>query len=259
MKSFTHTKLKRTQEINKVEPNEYLGDITRVSLRFVPSVVIAVFLIFTAVPIVADAATFSIVYNGGIRNIEPDTYLLVKGVKALEDAGLSCNVTVLYGPNVDLLIMDKVNFESYKQGTSFSYLGLSRLNINMTFIASAVGELVTGTEYYLVIDNTDRPSGGASPLSENGRSQIVYEFGAVNVLVVDLGPGSNIIMIIILMSVIAAIIVVVLVLVVVMRKRGKPKQTAPYHAFSGVKVCPRCGMQSSSEHQFCPNCGSRLQ
>lgn len=227
------------------------------SLRSVPSLVMAAFLIFAAVPIAADAAAFNSVYFGGIRTLEPDSYLLVKGVKALDDAGLSCNVTVLYGPSVDLLVMDKTNFENYKQGTSFTYLGLSRLNVDAAFIASAAGELMTGTEYYVVIDNTAKPSGGAAPPSENGRTQVVYEFGAGNVQVVD--AGSSIIMIILLAIAIAAVVIVVLVLFLVMRNRGKPQQVAPYQTYSGVKVCPRCGTQASSEHHFCPNCGSRLQ
>ncbi len=227
------------------------------SLRSVPSVVMAAFLIFAAVPIAADAATFNTVYFGGIRTIDPDSYFLVKGVKTLEDAGLSCNLTVLFGPSVDLLVMDKTNFESYKQGTSFTYLGLSRLNVDTAFIASTTGELLTGTEYYVVIDNTAKPSGGASPPSENGRTQVVYEFGAGNVQVID--PGFGIIMIILVVIAIAAVVVVVLVLFLVMRKKGKPQQVAPYQTYYGVKICPRCGTQASSEHQFCPNCGSRLQ
>ena len=143
------------------------GDITHVSSRSLPSVMMAALLVLAVVPLAADAVTFSVIYNGGIRTIEPDGYLLVKGVRALEGAGLSCNMTVLYGPNVDVLVLDKANFESYKQGLPFSHLGLSRLNASTVFIASGVGDLLTGTEYYLVIDNSDRPAGGASPPSES--------------------------------------------------------------------------------------------
>jgi hypothetical protein len=215
----------------------------------------ALLLVLTVVPLAADAATF--VYNGGIRTIDPDSYLLVRGVKALDNAGLSCNVTVFYGPNVDVLVMDKANFESYKLNAPFSYLGLSRLNVSTAFIASAVGELLTGTEYYLVIDNSDRPSGGASPPSENGRSQIVYEFGAANVQIVDSGFNFLILAMIIALAVVVVVILVVLFLV--MRKKRKPDLIPPYQTFPELKVCPRCGIHVSAEHQFCPNCGNRLR
>lgn len=215
----------------------------------------AALLVFSVIPFAADAATFSVIYNGGIRTIEPDGYLLLKGVRALEGAGLSCNVTVLYGPNVDVLVMDKVNFESYKLGASFSYLVMSQLNASTAFIASKVGDLQVGTEYYLIIDNSDRPAGGASPSSENGRTQVVYEFGAGNVQIID--SGSNSVIFIAIIAVVVVVIVALAILVLVLR-RGKPYQVTPYQTFPEVKVCPRCGTHVSVEHQFCPNCGNQL-
>jgi hypothetical protein len=215
-----------------------------------------VLLVFEVAPFTTEAASFNVVYTGGVRTIEPNDYLLVKGVKALDDAGLSCNVTVIYGPNVDLLVMDKVNFENYKQGVSFSYLQMSHLNASTAFLASALGELTVGTEYYVVIDNSDKPLGGASP-GGIGKVQVVYEFGAGNVQIVDSGFG--ILIQIMVIAIVAVAIVVVLILFTVMRNKEKPHQIAPYQPFVESKVCPRCGTHVSVEHQFCPNCGNGLR
>ena len=41
-------------------------------MRPLPSVVMAVFLVLTIVPIAAEAVSFNVVYNGGVRIIEPE-------------------------------------------------------------------------------------------------------------------------------------------------------------------------------------------
>ena len=76
-----------------------------------------------------------------------------------EKLELSIEVDVTSGPNVDVYVMDQMNFADYKDGDSFSYY--SSLSRGDTSYWSADGTIRENDVYYIVIDNTDK--GDASP------------------------------------------------------------------------------------------------
>ncbi len=197
-------------------------------------------------------------YNGGTRKIPAGQYFEVKGFIAQEDAGMSYDVGKSYGPNYDILLMDKANFDIYKSGSNaFSYLPFSSLNlIYGAYNDTGIGGLTTGMEYHLVIDNTDRPVGGASP--DGQELGVFFEFGAANIQ-----PLTDMGLIIILLVIVIVVVVVMVVLFLFMRTRGKnkiPQQQQQYgQQFQqpGMKACPKCGAQVPAEFTFCPQCGNR--
>jgi hypothetical protein len=196
-------------------------------------------------------------YNFGTKKIPAGQYFEIKAFTAQEDAGMSCNVTKFYGPNFDVLLMDKANFDIYKSGSNaFFYLPASALDFSYVYTDTGIGGLTTGTEYHLVIDNTNRPVGGANP--EGAEVQVFFEFGAANVqTLTDMG------LIIILLIVVVVAVVAIVVLFLFMRSGGKrkaPQQQMQYGQplqQSGIKACPRCGAQLPAEYTFCPQCGNR--
>jgi hypothetical protein len=197
-------------------------------------------------------------YSGGTRKIPAGQYFEVKGFIAQDDAGMSYDVAWSYGPDFDVLLMDKANFDIYKSGSNaFSYLPFSSLNVVYgAYDDTGTGGLTAGTEYHLVIDNTDRPVGGANP---NGQELgVSFEFGAVNIQ-----PLTDMGLIIILLVVVIVVVAVMVVLFLILRSRGRnraPQQQMQYgQQFQqpGMKACPKCGAQVPVEFTFCPQCGNR--
>jgi len=211
-------------------------------------------------PMLAQSASAGIIFDAGARNIGPGGYYLIKGFKAQQDAGCTFNVTVNHGPGVDVLLMEKTDYEAYRSGGPFSYLSASIINLpeNLSkFSFTNLGDLTEGKEYYAVIDNTDQPIGGASP---NGQEvSAFFTFGAGNVQVIFPGIDS---MLIVVLVVATVAIILVLAFVLMRRKTSKAPigppgayQTLPHY---GTRKCPQCGNQAPQDHMFCPNCGWRF-
>jgi uncharacterized membrane protein len=222
-------------------------------------VVIALIVSISMLMVCAFPAEAAWSYNFGIRKIQAGRYFEVSGFIAQEDAGISYNVSNAsgYGPNFDVLLMDKANFDIYQSGSNaFSYLPVSRLNVSSVYADTGIGGLSTGTEYHLIIDNTDRPLGGANPSGQD--VQITFEFGGVNVQHL-----TDMVLIIILLIVVVVAIVVILVLFLLLRSRKNrkaPQQQMQYgqpFLQPGMRACPRCGEQVSADFTFCPRCGNR--
>ena len=202
-------------------------------------------------------------FNLGIRNIKAGEFFEVKGFVAQEDAGVSYNVTRYSGPYFDVLLMDKENFEIYKSGSSaFTYLPASTLHSDHIYADTGVGGLTTGTEYHLVIDNTDRPSGGANPNDyppfSSSELQVSFIFGAVNIQpLFDIG----LIIIVVVVAIVAVAAIVALFLILRSREKSKaPQQQMQYGQQlqqPWMKACPNCGMQVPAEFTYCPRCGNR--
>lgn len=172
-------------------------------------------------PLVAQSTSAGIIFDAGARNIGPNGHYLIKGFKAQQDAGCSFNVTVVQGPGADVLLMEKADYDSYRSGGLFDSLNASILDIpenHYRFSFTNLEDLMEGKEYYVVIDNTDRSIGGASP---NGQEvSVLFTFGAGNVQVVFQGIDGLLI----------AVLVVAIFLVLVfvrMRKRAPEALIGP--------------------------------
>ncbi|MCU0861045.1 MAG: zinc ribbon domain-containing protein, partial [Methanomassiliicoccales archaeon] len=157
---------------------------------------------------------------------------------------------------VDILLLESDDFEAYKQDDAFSFLPMSRLNTFATgFVESGMDELVSGTEYYLIIDNTNKPAGGAFPSGPEDEAQVAFELGGGNVE--SIAAGSNFMSLFIIIGVVVAIVVIVVLFFLFKGMKSKGGMPGKYPA-TGFKVCPRCGAQAPSEYTFCPKCGNRI-
>jgi hypothetical protein len=258
---FENDKPPNAKSISIGEINKASGERMR-GISFKVFIALAVSVAMVTICAVPAEAAWS--YNFGTRKIPAGQYFEVKTFIAQEDAGISYNVTKFdwtdsSGPNFDVLLMDKANFDIYKSGSNaFAYLPASILNSNNSnyvFAYTGIGELTTGTEYHLVIDNTNRPVGGAN---DGHEIQVFFEFGAVNVQQL-----TNMGLIIILLIVVIVVVMVMVVLFLFVRSRGKnktPQQQRQYgQPFQqpGMKICPKCRAQVPAEYTFCPQCGNR--
>lgn len=207
-----------------------------------------------AAPAIAEMPTMS----SGLKRIPSGQFIMVKDFIAQTDASVSYQVQVMdpTGAAVDVLLMDKLNFELYKSGETFDYLGVSGLNVNSVFENNIGVMFIAGTEYFLVIDNSNRPIGGASGSAE---VQVIYGFMGTNIQSVT---NWAIILIIIVIVAVAAVAIVIFANYFLRKSKGKDQVGRPSipgqaNQSPGIKMCPRCGAQVPVEFTFCPQCGNR--
>jgi hypothetical protein len=92
------------------------------------------------------------------------------------------DVGVRDGPNIDVLVMDNANYQSYSDGDSFSYVGSwSSLDTGAAQQSFTVEQKGT---YYIVLDHTSEPDNGASPATVNPQS-VTAEWTVITKLAVQ--------------------------------------------------------------------------
>jgi hypothetical protein len=150
----------------------------------------------------------------GYGSINVGHFFIIKGFVAQVGGGISYDVQVISPPGtrVDVLLMDRHNFELYKSGSSFTYQNASTLNFELAHNDTDTGDLIEGLEYYLIIDNTNRPMGGANGSAE---VSVEYYFGGYNIQsVLDWG-------IVLMILVVAAVAVVPIMVLTILIQRSK--------------------------------------
>lgn len=99
-------------------------------------------------------------------------YLRYGGWRVHLDAGdeLTVNIHVVRGANVDIFLMNDNSYERYRGGLNFPFIkeasALNARGIRYRFTAPSSGD------YYLVLDNTGQPLGGAEPDLFNNSGRI---------------------------------------------------------------------------------------
>jgi hypothetical protein len=152
---------------------------------------------------------------------------------------------VTEGGPVDLLLMDEAGYERYRLGYNGSvYLDGSVLNA--TLGAGSLDNLVSGQEYYLVIDNSASPLGGA-----NSTGKVVIEYGFQGQNITEVSDQSEIYLIILMLVVLAFISIVI----VFVRSHPAEKEPGAHVMGLGRKYCPKCGEIVETYVHKCPRCG----
>ena len=91
----------------------------------------------------------------------PKDHFYVLSMSITSQKDVSIELEVEEGGNIDFLLMDKEGYDDYKDSMSTSYGYYpdgSKLNIKKTELSCTLP-----SNPYFIIDNTNRPSGGADP------------------------------------------------------------------------------------------------
>ena len=149
--------------------------------------------------------------------IQEGHFLVIKDFVAQAGAGITYDVQVIgpSGARVDVLLMDDQNFALYESGGAFAYHSVSTLDFEFAHNDTEPGSLIDGMEYHLVIDNTDRPSGGALGSVE---VSVEYYFGGYNIqALIDWMIVSAILLVV----AVAAVAITYVSIILYRRLRGK--------------------------------------
>jgi hypothetical protein len=193
----------------------------------------------------ASAETFT---TAETRTIDYDSYSIMILYEATDTSFVAYSFTVDLGSAVDILILDEANFAAYIVKEGFEYLPGTILNE----LSGAASEYTTnaGTLYYLVIDNTNLPEGGATPTDSVTVS--------LSVTATDVDFPSFITDILLIIAVGAILFVVVILVLLYFLLIRKPKSKAQqYPGQPGMKICPYCGSSMPNDFQYCPKCGRK--
>jgi len=88
---------------------------------------------------------------------------------------LSYTITVQNNVYIDVMLLDEENLNKYKSGESFSYYrDGTDFNTIYTDIPSIT--LTAHDNYYLVVDNTDAPPGGATPAWDGVNNYCTFHY-----------------------------------------------------------------------------------
>jgi hypothetical protein len=199
-------------------------------------------------------------FSGGMRQIPSGQYYVIKDFIAKgPQASITFEVQLMgpTGSSVDLLLMSKYSFEQYKSGaTFFTYDVISKLDVSSASGSVGFPDLLDGNEYFLVIDNTDRPIGGGQG---NDEVQVMYFFEGTDIQTV--GEWTAILIILVVL-VVAAVAIIIVVFVLLRKSKSKgssgPQSQGQQNQMQGMRTCPYCGTQASTRFAYCPKCGNRF-
>lgn len=214
------------------------------SIKTVAILSLCLLLAIIYLPSAATAATWT---NTSVVTLSYDQHSVFILFAADDDAQVSYSFNVQLGGRVDILVMDQSNYDAYTVNAPFSYLPGSTLD------ALSGGDVVltpvVGDVYYMVIDNTFEPAGGADPTGSVTVSCTASAFNATLP-----GEFKNLILIIAIAGIVVAGVFFVIIYLIFFHK---PKQTSYPQTVvpGGTRTCPRCGSGVPSEFQFCPKCG----
>jgi hypothetical protein len=182
------------------------------------------------------------------RTIGFDSYSIMILYQATDTSFLAYSFTVDLGSAVDVLVLDETNFASYIVKASFEYLPGTILNE----LSGATSEYTTnaGALYYVVIDNTDLPAGGATP---TGSVTVSFSVTATDV---DLPSFISDFFLIVAVGAILFVVVILVLLYFLLIRKPKSK-AQQYPGQSGMKICPYCGSSMPNDFQYCPKCGRK--
>jgi hypothetical protein len=90
---------------------------------------------------------------------------------------ISYTITVQNDVYIDVMLLNEANYNKYRNGQSFTYY-LEGTDFNTIYTNVASMTLSTHDNYYLVVDNTDEPSGGAQPAWDGVNNYCTFSYTA---------------------------------------------------------------------------------
>lgn len=90
---------------------------------------------------------------------------------------LSFTIDVQNDQYIDVMLLNEENYNKYKNGQSFSYYR-DGTDFNTIYTNVASITFYTHDNYYLVVDNTDEPPGGAQPAWDGVNNYCTFHYTA---------------------------------------------------------------------------------
>lgn len=106
--------------------------------------------------------------GSGTQTVNEDQYGF-HIVALTKEQTVSYTIEVVAGQNVDVLLMNDDNYDLYEVQENFEYIS-EGTDLNTLYSSHEI-VLQPGT-YYIIVDNTDYPSGGATPSSNS----VTYDY-----------------------------------------------------------------------------------
>jgi hypothetical protein len=192
----------------------------------------------------SSVARADLIETSGTNKVDYDGFAVLLHFQAKERAEVEFAFNVTEGGPVDVLVLDESGYEMYRIGLTPTYI-LSA-NLNRSAGNGYVTSLAPGQEYYIVADNTGKPSGGAGP---SGNVVVSWEISGQDITII---PDDFIGLILIFLVV---IVIFVLVLIVLARSRRAEREPGAYVMGMERKYCPKCGQIVEMYVHKCPKCG----
>jgi hypothetical protein len=214
------------------------------------SVLVAIFfttlVLCSLVPTVA-GATMEVtpISTAQTASIASDGKVILLHFRADDLAVLNFTFNVTEGGPVDALFLDETGYEEYRLGFNASfYLDGSVLNASQGL--GTIDGLSSGQEYYLVIDNSASPLGGADPVGN-----VVVEYGFSGQNITEISDQSDLVLVALIL------VVLVFIAVVIVLARSHKAEKEPGSKVMGLerKYCPKCGEIVETYVHKCPKCG----
>ncbi|HUL39483.1 MAG TPA: hypothetical protein VLU38_04245 [Methanomassiliicoccales archaeon] len=152
------------------------------------------------------------------------------------------NVTA--GGAIDLLLLDASAYEGYRLGANVS--GLTGSVLNQSQGSGTITDLGSGQEYYIVMDNTGVPDGGASPIGG-----VDVECGISGSNITEVTDNSSWVPILLVL----AFVVFLVIIYLLARSKVAEKEPGAKAVSLGMKYCPNCGEIVATWVHKCPKCG----
>jgi flagellar basal body-associated protein FliL len=182
------------------------------------------------------------------RTIQNNGFSIIMLYQAQQSSSVSYSFNVVSGSNVDVLVLNQANFNAYIIQSTFSYLPGTILDSSSGSASASTPN--DGGIYYVVIDNTNAPNGGATP---TGAVEVHFSVTATNVNDIP-SIISRAVLIILIGGILFVAVILILLYFVFLRK---PKAQTPPPSQTGGKICPNCGSNMPYDFQYCPKCGRK--
>jgi len=179
------------------------------------------------------------------RTIYIDSYFVILHVRANELCEVNFAFEVLEGGPVDVIVIEEGPYHGYRIGANVTSMPGSVMNF--TCGQGIITVLSAGAEYYVVVDNTDRVMGGASPTDQ---VDVAYSVSYVNATLIEQEAPWALVLI-------GATVLVFLVFVAILfrfRRRDEGAGLPPKIGL-GMKYCPQCNQIVQTYVHTCPRCG----
>lgn len=207
----------------------------------VPTLIASLVVLTALLPLGSEAEVIS----ASTYEIGQESDIVIAHFLADDSAQVDVDFDVTTGGAIDLILLDESGYEAYRLGSNIS--GLPGSIMGQTQGQGSIESLDPGLEYYIILDNSNRPYGGATSM---GKVVVECSIGGQNVSSISSDSGW-------LVIVLALVLIIFMVIVVLLARSGLAEREPGTNSIGLVrKYCPKCGEIVGTKVHKCPKCGN---